>query len=82
MRRIQRVASGALVPTPVAADASHSIPNLLLQWKELKTPLTAQVFEKPATQPNIPTLYRLTVTRDAEGRVILLGPLQSRFCHL
>lgn len=78
MRRIQRVASGALNPIPVAADASGvagvSIPTLLLQWKELKAPLAAQ--NNPTVSPvplaaNSPTLYRATISRDPEGRVIL-----------
>ncbi|MFN0112120.1 MAG: IPT/TIG domain-containing protein, partial [Blastocatellia bacterium] len=60
MRRIQRVASGALIPTPAVTGASHSIPTMLLQWKELKSPLAVQ----PANSPTTPILYRLTILRE------------------
>ncbi len=63
MRRIQRVASGALVPTPAATGASHGIPTMLLQWKELNSPLAS-----PSVTPVALTLYRLTISR--EGVVV------------
>ncbi|MEK7831305.1 MAG: hypothetical protein AAB401_09490, partial [Acidobacteriota bacterium] len=55
MRRIQRVAGGALIPTPATAGASFGNPTLLLQWKELITPPASQL----VNQPVAPTLYHL-----------------------
>ncbi len=54
MRRIQRVASGALGPLPAAADTAH---NVLLQWQGMSASLAA--------------LYRITISRDAEGHSIV-----------
>jgi hypothetical protein len=60
MRRIQRVASGALNPitATIAATDQASNPELL-QWQGVKTPLAAS--------GNSSVLYRVSISRDVEG---------------